>query len=153
MPDNRQNQRLNLLLIRLLRSLLQYTAECWPWASVDESGEQQAIADMGQSQLVYVHRLVDLLVERGWPIDFGTYPTEFTDLHYVGLDFLLGELIADEDKLIAELQRGQSELAGGHAAESLIAAVLESERGHAARLRELSAARKHASHSAAHSAQ
>src|SRR5438132_330676 len=110
MADNRHNQRLNLLLIRLLRSLLQYTAECWPWASVEESGEQQAIAEMGQFQLVYVRQLVDLLVERGWPIDFGTFPTEFTDLHYVGLDFLLGELIADEDKVIAELVRGQADL-------------------------------------------
>lgn len=149
MADHRHNQRLNQLLIRVFRSLLQYTAECWPWASVEESGERQIIADMGQSQLGYIHGLVDLLVERGWPVDFGTYPTEYTDLHYIGLDFLLGELIGDEDKLIAELVRGEVDLAGDPAAESLVNAILTAERGHAARLRELSAARKSAAHPAA----
>lgn len=144
MAETRQNQKLNHLLIRLLRSLLQYASECWPWASVDESGEQQAILEMGQVQLAHVHRLVDLLVERGWSIDFGNYPTEFTDLNYVGLDFLLGELIADEAKSITELERAQADLAGDSAA-GLVAEILVAERANAAKLRELAAAHPSAS--------
>ena len=29
-------------------------------------------------------------------IDFGTYPTEFTDLQYLALDHLLGQLVAGQ---------------------------------------------------------
>lgn len=137
MSHIRHNQQLNLLLIRVVRCLLQYTSECWPWASVDESGERQAIQELGQQQHDDARRIVDLLVERGWAIDFGNFPTEFTDLHYVALDFLLRELNADEDKLVAALRSGQDLLATDTQAAALIGQILHSEQDRAARLRAL----------------
>jgi len=33
--------------------------------------------------------MVELLDQRGWTVDFGGYPTDYTDLHFVSLEFLL----------------------------------------------------------------
>lgn len=140
MIDPQQNARLNALLVRLYRSLLQYVIECWPWAGADESAEQQAVLEMVAEQQAHVGKLAELLAERGWPIDFGNYPTEYTDLHYVALDYLLGELVADETELIADIARTLAESAADRAAVALLTGLLESERRHLVRLRTLAAA-------------
>ena len=140
MPNPSHNQRLNRILIRVYRSLLQYVAECWPWADAQISSEQRTVEQMMREQQIHVGRLVELLSVRGWPIDFGSYPTEFTDLHYIGLEYLLNEIIADETALVAELDRARSEAADDPAAAALLAELAVSERGRLTKLRELAAA-------------
>lgn len=140
MHDPRTNQILNQALIRVYRSLLQYAAECWPWASANAQAEQATITEMGLRQQSTVRNLVELLTHRGWPIEFSNYPNGYTDHHYVGLDFLLGEIIKDEEELIADLQGDEAQLASDPEGAKLIAHVLDAERSHLVKLRELAAA-------------
>lgn len=139
MPDNDTNATLNDLLARAYRSLLQYAGECWPWASADESAEQQAVVDMSAEQKAVVARMVELLEAREWPIDFGNYP-DFTPLHYVSLDFLLGRLIADEQELLAAIESSHNTLAADPEAAELAAELLAATKRHLSKLQELSAA-------------
>ena len=139
MHNPRNDQILNQALIRVFRSLLQYTAECWPWASANAQAEQAAIAEMGRRQLSTVGNLVELLVQRGWAIDFGNYSTGYTDHHYVGLDFLLREIIKDEEELLAELQTWQNQLVHDDEGAKLLGHIADAERSHLVKLRDLAA--------------
>jgi hypothetical protein len=93
--------KLNELLIDLGRSLLQYASESSLWARdprVASRFESLAARQRGQ-----VARLVELLLERGWSVDFGSYPTEYTDLHFVSLEYLYPQILAEQSVLVTEL--------------------------------------------------
>lgn len=139
MPSH-DNARLNQALIRLHRSLLEYVGECWPWVGQNESAEQTAVNSMLALRQAEIAKLVDLLAERGWPIDFGTYPTEYTDLHYVALDYLIGQLIADSDSIRAELEHAAAATRDDSAAAVILAQISSTERIVGEKLRELRAA-------------
>lgn len=98
-----QNALLNQILIDMGRSLLQYVGEAWPWITEDEKELQQQLQVLIQRQSEAAGRIAQLLSQRDWPIDFGVYPVEYTDLHYVALDFLLGQLVQNADELTEEI--------------------------------------------------
>lgn len=96
------NAALNQLLIDLGRSLLQYVGESWPWTSTTSSAKGQFDALVRREQQS-VARLAALLNRRRWTIDFGSYPTEYTDLHYCSLDYLIGQLIQSASENLASV--------------------------------------------------
>jgi len=103
MADNKINEELNRLLIRLAKSLIQYAGECWPW--VEESGDQyEAVCRVVACQKKSIAQLADLLSARDWTIDWGVYP-DYSDLHYIALDFLLDKLIAAEEALVRQIEQ------------------------------------------------
>jgi hypothetical protein len=133
------NQQLNQLLIRLYRSLLQYTEECWPWSGTRHVAAERAIIDsLSRAQKQSVSWLVGLLAARGWSIEFSNYPTDYTDLHYVSLDFLLSQLVAQEEALVADLSRALASAEGDAEAAAVLKEILDQERSGVERLRELS---------------
>jgi len=139
MPDARHNAVLNDLLICLYRSLLQYTIECWPWTDDSELEQRQAIEELATRQRAQVGRIVELLESRQYPIDFGQYP-DWSELHYVALEYLLAKLIEDEANITASVERAQAALAEDTQGRHLAAEILLSEQRHFARLKELAAA-------------
>ncbi|MCA9071697.1 MAG: hypothetical protein KDA84_22375, partial [Planctomycetaceae bacterium] len=82
-----------------------YVGECWPWTNVDEQKERTAIEEMVQKQKKQTAELVNYLQDAEWLIDHGTYPTEYTDLHYVALDFLLAQLIQNQVALVDDAKK------------------------------------------------
>lgn len=105
MPELAPSSALNDLLVRLNRSLLQYAGESWPWTDLEAAGEQAVVDSLVQRQRTHVGRLAELLWGRYWNIDFGVYPAEYTDLHYVALDYLLTLLVASENDVLGEIER------------------------------------------------
>jgi len=104
MATEAHNAELNQLVIDLGRSLLQYVSEAWPWISAGEAETRSELDKLIDRQSNAVGRITALLAERGWPIEFGSYPTEYTDLHYVSLEFLLGQLVQNADELVDEIE-------------------------------------------------
>lgn len=140
MAATQSSARLNAVLIRTFRSLLQYVEECSAWADMAEGDVEQAVTSMRLEQQALVGRMVEVLASRGWPIDFGNFPTEYTDLHYVALDFLLGELVADESQLIVEAERVRTASADDPEVFDLLAKLVAAEQQHMARFSALAAA-------------
>ena len=105
MAGTPHHAELNQLLIHLGRSLLQYVGESWPWTDSHSNVEQRKLNELVARQQQFIERLAELLVRRDWAIDFGAYPTEYTDLHYVALDYLLDLLILDQEALLADVDR------------------------------------------------
>jgi hypothetical protein len=103
---------LNQLLIALHRSLLQYVGDAWPWVATTAEEEREKLLKLVGGQRRHTERLIELLIDRGWPIDFGSYPTEYTDLHYVALGYLIKQLVASEQALIGDIERALAGCAG-----------------------------------------
>ncbi len=79
------DEQLNSLLVELNRSLLQYLYECSPYVSGDKATKLRELAEAQQQD---VGVLCDVLTERHWAIDFGTYPTDYTAIQYNSLSSL-----------------------------------------------------------------
>jgi len=136
------SDRLNDLLIDVGRSLLQYVGESWPWSSEDESDIHTAVERMVAEQHDTVLQIAGLLDERGHRITYGQYPSDYTSLHYVALDYLLDQLIAQQQDLAGELSGVVEEAAGDEAAHALLSAAADQARRHAVELAALAAGRK-----------
>lgn len=96
-------QQLNSLYVPLHRSLLQYVGECWPWS--DEGSDDGASARAVLSHAVKIQRksadeLANHLEAVDWVVDHGSYPTAYTDLHYVSLTYLLKQVAISENEII-----------------------------------------------------
>lgn len=141
MADRITNERLNDALIDLGRSLLQYAGESWPWTSEDEAGERETVQRLVAEQRETVLQLATLLDERAHRITYGQYPSDYTSLHYVALDYLLDQLAAQQQSLAEELSATAAELAGDEPARAAVAAAAEQAAQHQRELEGLIAQR------------
>lgn len=95
------NAKLNELVVDLGRSLLQYAAEVSPWAKTGALDNE--MSRLAARQRNSVGRIVDLLVSRGWSVDFGLYPTDYGDLHFLSWNYFVPKLQQSQEALVAEL--------------------------------------------------
>jgi uncharacterized membrane-anchored protein YhcB (DUF1043 family) len=135
------NERLNDVLIDLGRSLLQYVGESWPWTSDEEAAERDAVERMVAEQRDTVLQLAALLDDRKHRITYGQYPSDYTSLHYVALDYLLDQLAGEQRTLVKELSAAAEELASDGEARDLVAAAAEQAARHQRELEALIARR------------
>jgi hypothetical protein len=135
------NDRLNELLIGLGRSLLQYVGESWPWTPGDDVEEKSVIDRLVAQQRESVAHLAALLDERGHLIDPGAYPTDYTSLHYVALDYLLGRLVAQQQELAGDARTALQDSQGDEEVEMLLTGVATQAEQHREELSKLVAAR------------
>jgi hypothetical protein len=135
------NEALNQVLVNLDKSLLSYVSEAWPWTSNGEAAVQPKVAELVARRRENVARLADLLIAREWPIEFGAYPTAYTDLHYVALDYLLALLVEDEKQVATGLEQAVGAAAGDAEAAELLRAILAEERDASSQLQALARSR------------
>ena len=138
MIDNQKNAELGQLLIDLARCLLQYVGECWPWTG-DHDLAQRTIEELVSRQKEKIGCLAALLNQRRQLVDFGAYPTEFTDLHYLALDHLLQRIIEDEESLIGVLQQAVGDCAEDVEVARLLDQISAGERKNLEQLHEIQA--------------
>ena len=127
--------KLNDLLIDLGRCLLQYAVEGCPWNRTP--AVQTTLAELAGIQQQHVGRLTQFLNERAWPVDFGTYPTEFTDLHFVSAEYLLPRVIKGQSALVTELDEAIHTCIADPPAIALLRDVLAGEQQVLERLKQL----------------
>ncbi len=132
-----QNDVLNQVLVVMGRSLLQYSADAWPWTGSSETASRSAVEALIPEQRRHIAQLADLLDGRGWTIDFGVYP-DFTDLHYLSLDFVLPHLIENERGIVTEIESALPKCASDPEGAALLAEILPAERAVLTKLEELS---------------
>ena len=133
------NPKLNQLIVDLGRSLLQFVGEISPWTPAGAASTRDAVARLISQQQRDVTRLTDLLVARGCPIDFGMYPADFTDLHFLSLKSLLPRVIANQEALVAELDEAAHTCIDDPEAVTILGEVLSAERAGTEELKTLRA--------------
>jgi hypothetical protein len=127
---------LNDVLIALHRSLLQYTSEAWPRTTAASAAALEAISVLAAEQAETVDRLTELLRDRGYPVSFSTYP-DFSRFNYVSLDYLLKQLIKDQQQVVAACEVAARELADEPEEGGLVHTIAVAEQERLQRLREL----------------
>jgi hypothetical protein len=89
-----------------------------------------------------VLQLATLLDDRGHRITYGQYPSDYTSLHYVALDYLLAQIAAQQQDLASELAGAATDAEGDEAAHAVLSAAAEQARRHVNELSALAAGRK-----------
>lgn len=101
---------LNRVLIDLARSFLQYVAESWPWVSTDAGSIEQQVLVIAARQRQDVSDIAQLLTEREHFVDFGSYPTEYTDLQFLSLQSALPRVLTSQQHIARRLADAASSL-------------------------------------------
>lgn len=136
MSERKLYAELNELLVNLGRCLLQYTCEAWPWTDEQTAAVHAEIETLAERQSQLVADIADWLDKQEWPVDYGVYPAEYTDLHYVSLSFLMAEIVRNADELTAEVEAMQKQFSDT-GARPLIDHVLAEQKAVTAKLQEL----------------
>lgn len=134
--------KLNDLLVDLGRSLLQYADESWPWSP--GAAQEREVRELAAQQREHVLSLAELLDARNWTVDFGGYPTDYTDLHFLSLGFFLPRLAEAQSAVVAELDEAVHRCADDAEAVELLRQILAGERAIAQKLTALAVAVKSA---------
>jgi hypothetical protein len=92
---------LNNTLIQMSCSFLQYVSESWPWVRLEATSIEEQVRVLAARQRQDVGEIVNLLSAREYHIDFGSFPTEYTDQQFLGLNVLIGRL-KHSQKLICD---------------------------------------------------
>jgi len=128
MAENESNDRLSGLLVELSRSLLQYAGESWPWSDAKQSEQRHVVDQLISRQRVQIGRLAELIASRQRIVEFGTYPTNYTDFHYVGLDCILRKLVENESAIVASLDEALIAASQDEEAVGLLGQIVDIER-------------------------
>ena len=86
-------------------SLLQYVSESFPWSASASAGALTKVREIAAEERVEVARFTRILQKRhiSLPIQ-GAYPSHYTTMNFVALDYLLPKLIGEHEKEIAEIE-------------------------------------------------
>lgn len=137
MPCIQHNTQLNQLVIDLGCSLLQFLSEVSPWSPAGAVVARDTVARLQHQQKQHVAQLVELLQERRFPVEFGLYPADFTDLHFLSLKAMLPRVIGNQDAIIAELDEALHTCIDDAGAMEVLTNVLAGERAITAELKSL----------------
>lgn len=128
LSEIRRCDTVNGVLIDIHRSLLQYSAECWPWVDDKTEPRYELLRRLVGEQRKDVARLCGWLNERDWAVNFGMYPREFSGRNYISLETLWTMIIRDQESLVSRLERIVDNLKSDDESRGLLSDVLASER-------------------------
>lgn len=116
---------LNGVLIEMARSCLQYVAEAWPWVDEQQQSLEDQVLALAARQRQDAAEIVDELNEREYPVDLGTFPTEYTDLQFLSLESLFKPLLRSQQLVTDALDAAVQQLTAlnDHRAVELLRAI------------------------------
>ncbi len=121
---------LNGVLIQMARSFLQYVSECSLWVAADAASDEAQILVLAARQRQDVADIVALLNAREHHIDFGSFPTEYTDQQFLSLQSVMSGLKRSHESVCNRIAAAVVSLrtAGDSEAAELLATVESHER-------------------------
>jgi hypothetical protein len=128
---------LNRLLAMVGRSFPQYLQYARPYIPPGRESLFEAIEAIVADQNVMVERISRQLSDAQVPPRFGEFPMEYTDLHDLDIDFLVGAAANYQEQDIASIAAIAEQLGLAPAAQSLAEEALGMAKGHLDSLREL----------------
>lgn len=130
---------LNQVLTIEYRSMPMYLHDADPWARSSDESARETLANIIADQLQMSQKVAAFLQDMGEAATPGEFPMEFTDLHFLSLDFLLHELLGYQKAAIAGLETCVAGLAHDREAQDLAAEALGMERAHLEAIEQIAA--------------
>jgi len=125
---------------QMYRSLLQYVGESWPWSPVQKETEEHVfLQQLLTSRMKDVKLLAEYLAAHRIPLFPPQYPVTFTDLQYLSLEHLIGEVTEDEVVLLSQLEAATVKLQTFPEACELVKGIVANEKKIVEQLRSFSA--------------
>ena len=137
MPSADSTTVLNHVLGLLRKSFPQYVRYARPYIPPKSAGARETFADIAAAQDDLAERVGEQVIAAGALPSSGKFPTEFTDTHDLGMDYLIREAIGYQQQDIAELEKCANTPGLSPAAQSLVSEALGLAKGHLESLQEL----------------
>lgn len=121
---------LNGVLIQMARSFLQYVSECSLWVAADAASDEAQVIVLAARQRQDVADIAAFLDAREHYIDFGSFPTEYTDQQFLSLKSVMSGLKRSHESVCNRISAAIVSLrtAGDAEAADLLTAVESHER-------------------------
>jgi hypothetical protein len=104
--DAETQARLQAVLQRESRSVMAYTAEAFPWTNAGGLAAVERLRKLIAAEQEAVTALGRFLVRQRLPLPYlGSYPSGFTTINFIALDWLLPRLVAFEKTSVADLEK------------------------------------------------
>jgi rubrerythrin len=88
------------------RSLLQYVSESNPWTTSKTQDALAHVQELAQEEITAVDKLIRFLRKKHVrPTVLGSYPSYFTTLNFMNLEYLMPKLIAENQLQIGVLEK------------------------------------------------
>ena len=125
MSDNQLVTQLNNLLINIDKSLLQYAGEVSLWTAIDAEEEREVYHSLVARQKSNSGAILEIILNRRWELTQGTYPTAYTDLHFVAFDYLAAEIAKNEQMIVEIIKETKNAFSEDAEVSALLDRVLE----------------------------
>jgi hypothetical protein len=112
--------RLNDSYRTLRTSLLQYVAENSPWTPYADEASVKKLQTIVARQNEQIQRLADFIVNRQGYLPGGSYPSDFTDMQYLSLAYLLKKLIPDQQRVLETLESNRKNISNDAGASDML---------------------------------
>jgi len=104
--DGATHHTLEALVRRLGRSLLQYLSEAYPWTTTSDSPILSEVKRMAEEERDLAAKLSRFLAMRRHTVAYlGAFPSSFTTLNFVALEFVLPKLVQFERSSLEALEK------------------------------------------------
>ena len=131
------NSTLNRLRIIHTRSFAAYVYYAAPWIRKGFHGAADVLEVMGSEVERIADHLGEMILANSGEIIAGEFPIEFTGLHDLSVDYLLGVIIDHQEKDIAAIQECVHQLDANPLGQALAEEALGAAKGHLDSLQEL----------------
>jgi len=131
------NAVLNRLRVIHNRSLPTYLSYAIPWSQTGDEAAAETLALIVNDHKTMVERLGELILESGGVTEPGSFPLEFTSLHFLSFDFLVKKLIEKQEKLVQDISDCVQRLHLAPSAQAVAQEALGEAKGHLDSLKEL----------------
>ena len=131
------NSTLNRLRIIHTRSFAAYVYYAAPWIRKGFHGAADVLEVMGSEVERIADHLGEMILANSGEIIAGEFPIEFTGLHDLSVDYLLGVIIDHQEKDIAAIQECVNQLDANPLGQALAEEALGAAKGHLDSLQEL----------------
>ncbi|HVT27944.1 MAG TPA: hypothetical protein VHE81_08015 [Lacipirellulaceae bacterium] len=128
---------LNRVLVILERSLPQYLVYARPYIPPGREGVMETVEQIVAGQNALAERVAQHIFDAEGLPDHGDFPIDFTDMHDLGIDYLLQEAIDCLKQDVADLQTCADALRSAPAAQSLAGEAVGLTKGHVELLQKL----------------
>ncbi len=130
MADEMIDDLVHRLFALHARSLATFLAAAPPWEADQQHHNLRVVSAIAGHQLATADRLGEWLVEHRQAALLAPFPTRFASLHDLSADYLLPELLRQQDDLIAALDEALPRLRGSGPLEALVQEALGMAKAH-----------------------